>query len=70
MSSGLWAVFKKQLAQNVDVYLTLSYKLGGRRGLMVMALDYGTGGREFKPRHFQFQFDLLERFDKMVRRRR
>ena len=26
---------------------------GGRRGLMVMALDFSAGGREFKPRRFQ-----------------
>ena len=25
----------------------------GRRGLMVMALDCGAGGREFKPRRLQ-----------------
>ena len=35
----------------------------GRRGLMVMALDCGAGGREFKPRRFQNIFDLMERFD-------
>ena len=38
----------------------------GRRGLMVMALDCGAGGREFKPRRFQNIFDLMERFDKSV----
>ena len=39
---------------------------GGRRGLMVMALDCGAGGREFKPRRFQNIFDLMERFDETV----
>ena len=38
----------------------------GRRGLMVMALDCGAGGREFKPRRFQNIFDLMERFDETV----
>ena len=36
----------------------------GRRGLMVMALDCGAGGREFK--RFQNIFDLMERFDETV----
>ena len=35
----------------------------GHRGLMVMALDCGAGGCEFKPRRFQNIFDLMERFD-------
>ena len=39
---------------------------GGRHGLMVMALDCGTEGREFKPRRFQNIFDLMERFDETV----
>ena len=39
---------------------------GGHGGLMVMALDCGAGGREFKPRRFQHIFDLMERFDKTV----
>ena len=39
-------------------------------GLMVMALDYGAGGREFKPCHFQNIFDLMERFDESVWQRR
>ena len=30
----------------------------------------GAGGREFKPRHFQNIFDLMERFDETVWRRR
>ena len=30
---------------------------------MVMALDYGAGGCEFKLRRFQNIFDLMERFD-------
>ena len=38
----------------------------GRRGLMVMALDFCAGGREFKPRRFQNIFDLMEQFDKTV----
>ena len=33
----------------------------GRRGLMVMPLDCGTGGCEFKPRRCQNIFDLMER---------
>ena len=33
---------------------------------MVMALDCGAGGRELKPRRFQFIFDLMERFDEKV----
>ena len=36
---------------------------GGRRGLMVMALDCGVGGHEFKPRRFQNIFDFMEWFD-------
>ena len=39
---------------------------GGRRGLMVMALDCGTGGCTFKPRRLQNIFDLMERFDETV----
>ena len=38
----------------------------GRRGLMVMALDYSAGGREFNPCRFQNIFDLMERFDETV----
>ena len=53
--------------QNHCTRLNLSQ---GRRGLMVMALDCGAGGHEFKPRHFRNIFDLLERFDKTVRQRR
>ena len=37
-----------------------------RRGLMVMALNWGAGGREFKPRRFQNIFDLMEWFDETV----
>ena len=31
---------------------------------MVMALYYGAGGRDFKPRRFQNIFDLMEGFDR------
>ena len=42
--------------------------LSGHHGLMVMALDCGAGGREFKPRCFQKAFliywnGLTKRFD-------
>ena len=33
---------------------------------MVMALNWGAGGREFKPRRFQNIFDLMEWFDETV----
>ena len=40
----------------------------GRHGLMVMALDCGTGGREFKPRRSPKKniFDLMGGFDETV----
>ena len=33
---------------------------------MVMALESGAGGREFKPGRFQNIFDLMEQFDETV----
>ena len=41
-------------------------RMAGRHNLMVMALDCGAGGNEFKPRRFQNIFDLMERFDETV----
>ena len=38
----------------------------GLRGLMVMALDCGAGGLEFKPPVSKNIFDLMERFDETV----
>ena len=49
----------------VQTYVLLNIE-GGRHCLMVMALDCGAGGREFKPRRFQNIFDLMEQFDETV----
>ena len=49
-----------------NVIIDLTCFSGGCRGLMVMALDCGAVGREFKPRRFQNIFDLMEWFDEMV----
>ena len=60
-------IYKRDLNQRplwiLDFSSYLLWFSVGRHGLMVMALDCGAGGREFKPRRFQNIFDLMERFD-------